>query len=67
MMNLSYWEIKSWLNNIDFAIIGSGIVGLCCALSLRKKFPEAKIVVFEKKSEAWLIEYLDEKSPIETW
>tara|TARA_B110000305_G_scaffold197221_1_gene222721 strand:+ start:3337 stop:4452 length:1116 start_codon:yes stop_codon:yes gene_type:complete len=48
MMNLSYWEIKSWLNNIDFAIIGSGIVGLCCALSLRKKFPEAKIVVFEK-------------------
>ena len=48
MMNLSYWERKSWFNNIDFAIIGSGIVGLNCALSLRKKFPSSKIVVFEK-------------------
>ncbi len=47
-MNLSYWERKSWLCNIDFAIVGSGIVGLSCALSLRKKFPKRKIVVFEK-------------------
>lgn len=47
-MNLSYWERKTWLSDIDFAIIGSGIVGLNCALSLRKKFPKSKIVVFEK-------------------
>jgi len=47
-MNLSYWERKTWLTEIDFAIIGSGIVGLNCALSLRKEFPKAKIVVFEK-------------------
>ncbi len=47
-MNLSYWERKTWLTNIDFAIIGSGIVGLNCALSLRKKFPKSKIVIFEK-------------------
>ena len=47
-MNLSYWERKTWLNNIDFAVIGSGIVGLSCALALRKKFPKGKIVVFEK-------------------
>lgn len=47
-MNLSYWEYKTWLSNIDFAIIGSGIVGLSCALSLRKKFPKSKIVIFEK-------------------
>jgi len=47
-MNLSYWEEKTWLSDIDFAIIGSGIVGLSCALSLRKKFQGAKIVVFEK-------------------
>ncbi|MGK0175832.1 MAG: gamma-glutamylputrescine oxidase, partial [Ulvibacter sp.] len=47
-MNLSYWERKTWLANIDFAIIGSGIVGLNCALSLRKKFPKSKIVIFEK-------------------
>lgn len=47
-MNYSYWEYKTWLSNIDYAIIGSGIVGLSCALSLRNKFPESKIVVFER-------------------
>jgi protoporphyrinogen oxidase len=47
-MNLSFWEHKHWFKNIDFAIIGSGIVGLNCALNLRKKYPKAKIVVFEK-------------------
>ena len=47
-MNLSYWEMKSWLNNIDFAVIGSGIVGLSCSLSLRKKFPKANIAILEK-------------------
>jgi glycine/D-amino acid oxidase-like deaminating enzyme len=47
-MNLSYWEYKTWLFNIDFTIIGSGIVGLNCALSLRKKYPNAKILVLEK-------------------
>ncbi len=47
-MNLSYWERKTWISNIDFAIIGSGIVGLSCALSLRERFPKSKIVVFEK-------------------
>jgi len=47
-MNLSYWEQKTWLTDIDFAIIGSGIVGLSCALSLRKAHPKSKIVVFEK-------------------
>ena len=41
-MNLSYWEYKTWLSNIDFAIVGSGIVGLSCALSLRKKHPKSK-------------------------
>jgi glycine/D-amino acid oxidase-like deaminating enzyme len=47
-MKLSYWEIKSWLSNIDFAVIGSGIVGLNCALQLHNRFPKAKIIVFEK-------------------
>lgn len=46
--HLSYWEIKTWLSNVDFAIVGSGIVGLSCALELRRKFPNSKILVLEK-------------------
>ncbi|WCO01756.1 NAD(P)/FAD-dependent oxidoreductase [Psychroserpens ponticola] len=47
-MNLSYWEIKSWLTNVDYTIVGSGIVGLNCALQLRQRFPKANILVLEK-------------------
>ncbi len=47
-MNYSYWELKEWFTNIDFTIVGSGIVGLNCALELRKKHPKAKILVLEK-------------------
>ncbi|WP_295986649.1 FAD-dependent oxidoreductase [uncultured Algibacter sp.] len=47
-MNLSYWEIKSWLTNIDFCIVGSGIVGLNCALRLKEQFPKSKILILEK-------------------
>ena len=47
-MNLSYWEIKTWLTNIDYTIVGSGIVGLNCALQLRQRFPKATILVLEK-------------------
>ncbi|WP_460220330.1 NAD(P)/FAD-dependent oxidoreductase [Psychroserpens sp. MEBiC05023] len=47
-MNLSYWEIKSWLSDIDFTIVGSGIVGLNCALQLKYRFPKAKILILEK-------------------
>ncbi|MBU2937978.1 FAD-binding oxidoreductase [Lacinutrix sp. C3R15] len=47
-MNLSYWEIKTWLTNVDFTVVGSGIVGLNCALQLKEKFPKAKILILEK-------------------
>ncbi len=47
-MNYSYWELKEWFTNIDFTIVGSGIVGLNCALELQKKHPKAKILVLEK-------------------
>ena len=47
-MNLSYWEIKSWFTNVDFTIIGSGIVGLSTALSLKEKYSKANILVLEK-------------------
>lgn len=47
-MNLSYWEYKTWLSNIDFTVVGSGIVGLNCAIQLKNKHPKAKVLVLEK-------------------
>ncbi|MDO1502122.1 FAD-dependent oxidoreductase [Winogradskyella maritima] len=47
-MNLSYWEQKSYISNIDFTIVGSGIVGLNCALQLKTKYPKAKILILER-------------------
>jgi glycine/D-amino acid oxidase-like deaminating enzyme len=46
--NLSYWELKNWFTDLDYVIIGSGIVGLHTALRLREKFSESKILVLEK-------------------
>ncbi len=50
LKNVSYWEYKTWLANIDFTVVGSGIVGLNCALRLRELFPEARILILEKGS-----------------
>ncbi len=47
-MKLSYWEYKTWFSNVDFTIVGSGIVGLNCALSLREAYPHARILLLEK-------------------
>lgn len=47
-MQLSYWENKSWFQAVDFTVVGSGIVGLNCALALRKKHPKSKILVLER-------------------
>ena len=47
-MNYSYWEYKEWFVNNDFVIVGSGIVGLNCAIELKERFPKAKILVLEK-------------------
>ncbi|MCQ0110985.1 Glycine/D-amino acid oxidase [Zhouia amylolytica] len=47
-MNFSYWEIKQWISNTDYTIVGSGLVGLNCALKLRENHPKASILVLEK-------------------
>ena len=47
-MHLSYWEYKSWFSQVDYTVVGSGIVGLHAALRLRERFPQAKILVLEK-------------------
>lgn len=45
---LSFWEKETYFSNIDFLIIGAGIVGLSTAIELRKKQPDAKIVILER-------------------
>ncbi len=47
-MTLSYWEHQSWISNIDFTIVGSGIVGLNAAWHLKKTYPLARILVLER-------------------
>ncbi len=47
-MSLSFWEYDSWFSNIDYTVIGSGITGLNCALRLKTRFPEAKVLVLER-------------------
>lgn len=47
-MELSYWEYKSWLSQVDFTIVGSGIVGLNTAIFLKERFPNAKVLILEK-------------------
>lgn len=47
-MNYSYWELKSWFSNVDFTIVGSGIVGLNTAIYLQEKYPKSKILLLEK-------------------
>jgi glycine/D-amino acid oxidase-like deaminating enzyme len=47
-MELSYWELKNWFTNVDYTIVGSGIVGLHAGLRLRERFPNAKILVLER-------------------
>jgi glycine/D-amino acid oxidase-like deaminating enzyme len=47
-MKLSFWELKNWFSQVDFTIVGSGIVGLHCALRLRERHPNSKILILEK-------------------
>lgn len=46
--SLSYWEQKMYFSNVDFTVVGAGIVGLHCALRLKEKFPKCSIVVLER-------------------
>ena len=45
---LSFWEKVTLLEDIDFLIVGSGIVGSACALELRRRNRDAKIVILER-------------------
>ena len=47
---VSYWEQNTFLADIDFAVIGSGIVGLSAALAYKRTHPKRKVVVLERGS-----------------
>jgi gamma-glutamylputrescine oxidase len=44
---LSFWEKESFLN-YDIIIIGSGIVGLSAAISIREKHPDKTVMILER-------------------
>lgn len=44
----SHWEFNSFFKDIDFIIIGSGIVGLSTAIHLKQARPQASVVVLER-------------------
>jgi glycine/D-amino acid oxidase-like deaminating enzyme len=45
---LSFWEKETFINHIDFVIVGSGIVGLSTAIYLKNKYPNKKVLVVER-------------------
>ena len=46
--NLSFWESTTFFKDIDYLIVGSGIVGLSAAIELKKKQPSKKVIVLER-------------------
>jgi gamma-glutamylputrescine oxidase len=45
---LSFWERDTYINNIDYLIIGAGIVGYSSALEIKKKNPSANVTLVER-------------------
>jgi gamma-glutamylputrescine oxidase len=48
MQEISFWEHDIFFRNIDFLIIGAGITGLHSAIQIKKKEPQARVLVLEK-------------------
>ncbi len=48
MSNLSYWEKSIYFHDVDVAIIGAGIVGLCTGISLLEKDPAMRVIILER-------------------
>ena len=46
-MQLSFWE-KQWLKNADIVVLGSGIVGLQCAIHLKNKYKHRQVWVIDR-------------------
>ena len=44
----SYWERQSFLHAADILIVGSGIVGLSCAIALKTARPDLQVSIVER-------------------
>ena len=45
---LSYWELNTYTDSVDFLIIGAGIVGYSTALEMKKLNPSSKVLIVER-------------------
>ncbi len=46
--NISYWEYRQWFDDVDYIIIGGGIVGLSTAIETKTQERNKKVLVIEK-------------------
>ncbi len=46
--NLSYWEQKYFLDDIDYLVLGAGITGLQAAIEIKTKVPDRSVLVIER-------------------
>ncbi len=47
---LSWWESEYLLKDVDYTILGSGIVGLSTAIELKQFSPKSKVLIIDKKT-----------------
>ena len=47
-MAFSYWEARTWLEDLDVLVVGAGIVGMSAALHARALHPGARIAVVDR-------------------
>ena len=45
---LSYWELDTYFCDVDFLIVGAGIVGYSTALEIKKRNPTSKVLLLER-------------------
>lgn len=47
---LSWWEYEHYLRDVDFTIVGAGIVGISTAIEIKTVHPDAKVLILDKKN-----------------
>ncbi|MEM8525504.1 MAG: FAD-binding oxidoreductase [Bacteroidota bacterium] len=47
-ISISFWEQTTYLQSVDYIIIGSGIVGLNAAIHLKELAPKASVLLLER-------------------